>query len=335
MLGVFQACSVPDDTHLPRDIAAPSLEEAIAALAEDGAPGADLARLRALTHLLGAQVQDRAAYCHCMDRLERAVIMDKSKRAAAQRTVRGGPRKFAPPAAGTLLKAATGTRGSRARLAVLSQLIPEADRRRFPDVNVQSDPRTLVSKVTGTVDVKAKPRELAAMIDPRRWKEFNPIFRVSDPVESPRGNEPGKDWSGVLYEDVVFEMNDSTTGRFENLLNVSFTVKDERSRTNYGLYRAITSQIWLLGRPGGIDVNRGFWEARALGDGWTQMKVLKELRFTDATPRDTGSLGPWDFGHTMNYMAPAILGMWIDALLSAAAELSDAWSTATAPPLAS
>jgi hypothetical protein len=142
--------------------------------------------------------------------------------------------------------------------------------------------------------------------------------------EAADSNGAGTSGSGILYEDVLCEWSEATTGRFRNLLNIGFTVAPKRIEASSTLHRSLTSQLWLVERPGGIDVDSGAWTAIGdPGDEWTKLQLVKRLRFTDATARDADPTGPWDLGQTMNYLAPAFLGMWVDAVFQGVADRFD------------
>ncbi len=201
------------------------------------------------------------------------------------------------------------------------------------------------------------PLDYVELIDPRSWKVRNPVFldayavleeaepafrgasgrgrpdnrlpRTSrrvlfrengDPQED-EASVPGQPWhDGLFCEDVFFGMNESTGSRFRNLLGVHFEVSPQKVRVNYRLHRSMTTQLLCLERLGGIDVDSGYCEAQLLEDGQsTRFTIVKKIRFAGSTPRDCGPIGPWDDGQLMNYLAPSMLGAWIDAVLAGVA----------------
>ena len=334
MLSVFQACSASDGMAAACAPRADPLNQAITALIADRLPGAASARLRALTALLREQTQERPAHCRSVEQLADAVSADRRRAYEAVRTKSGGRRArgYPPPTGSMIMQAVRGTRGPRAERALREQLpVPKEERRKMPTTHVNYDPMTLVSEVTGSVQLRKKPQELAGIIDPRTWDDYNPVFEAAYrveldqdgavvfdnggmPVELAEPNGRGEGWTGVLYEDVSWETDGGTASRFRNLLNIRFSSSPKRVQAKYALRRCLASQLWIVERPGGIDVDSGTWTARALRGGWTELRLVKRLRFTDATVRDASPMG-WDFGQIMNYLTPAFLGMWIDAVL--------------------
>jgi hypothetical protein len=204
--------------------------------------------------------------------------------------------------------------------------------RTTPTTFVRYSPSSLTSRVTGWVEVMGKPCEFERLINPLLWAS-NPDsqFRCSyaadigrwegDPwTRPPKDHAPGD--SFVLFEDVEFRNGEATQSRFRNLLKIDRRTKCG-IRAEYCLFQSLTSQVSLVSRRGGIDVDSGCFQAvPAQEPGWTRIEVVKKLRYTDWTPRDTGPPGPWDYGQTMNYLAPSLLGMWIEAVLTEVANRS-------------
>lgn len=323
MLRVFQACCAADAAMPSHSASAAPLGPAITDLIDDTSYGAASARLRALAALLRVRAQDRPAYRHGIDALADAVHEDRRPKPQAAQDDRGE------------------RRASRGERPPLAQFVSEEERRTHGTYQLRYDPLNLVSEVTGSVQVRQPLAAVTDIIDPRCWQRYNPIFRSAyrvalgpdgtvefddrgRPREAADPNGAGKSWSGVLYEDVLCEWSEATTGRFRNLLNVGFTVAPKQIAASYALHWSLTSQLWLVERPGGIDVDSGAWAA--IGDPggeWTELKLVKRLRFTDATARDADPTGPWDLGQTMNYLAPAFLGTWIDAVFQGVIEYFD------------
>jgi len=68
-------------------------------------------------------------------------------------------------------------------------------------------------------------------------------------------------------------------------------------------------------------VDSGFAEVIAVPGSapvWWKVKAQKNLRFTDRTPGNVGLEVPVDLGIALNFLAPAMLGVFLDRSVSLA-----------------
>lgn len=226
-------------------------------------------------------------------------------------------------------RAVAGAHTSRAARcsAAMKILSPRSSNHvRNMDIEAEFDFDSLVTTVTGVAEVKRTPQQLAKLVDPRRWSEVTPAFAASYQVEQDRTGVPqyegrnpkaappsrSASWRGLLFEDVVIPVNRSTSSRYRNLLSIDLAYKGRGLNADFSLYDSLSSQILVVEMPGGVDVDSGHVSAKPLSGGWTRYEVVKHLRYSDLTPRDASPEGPWDYGQTLNYLAPALLSSFIE-----------------------
>jgi hypothetical protein len=194
----------------------------------------------------------------------------------------------------------------------------------------------LTSLVT-TVDIPSKSScdfaTLARILDPRSWS-LSPFWPASYEVElnESRGEftQPGagsslngESWSGYLFEHVEWNWNVSTVASFRNYLNIKYEVDaaSQRLRLDFALFSCEGSQLYLLEqRRRGIDVDSGFQcVAPVPGSnppgGLFQLRTVKNIRYTDLLDRQTPGQGPAGAGQFLSYLAPAVVGLWMNDLL--------------------
>lgn len=187
------------------------------------------------------------------------------------------------------------------------------------------DSVSLVTTVTVSVEVKRAIEPMAALIDPRGWATGAPLFFedsyqvVTDATGAPTfaGTTPvpspsvrlGQSWEGVFYENFRWQWNDITTSSFQNLLNMDFSVREGAIEYTFLLRECLSSTVGLLTRAGGLDVDSGFARLQQRGE-WVHVVAQKSVRFTDMTPYSVET--PIDIGQTLNYMAPSIVGGWME-----------------------
>jgi hypothetical protein len=190
----------------------------------------------------------------------------------------------------------------------------------------RQDPQTLTTMVTATALVTGTNVEpLTVGMDPRSWAGMSTWFRNVEYVDaSLRPKSPGpigeSHEPALLHEVVDIHAREGRTsmGSFENLLWVTFDVdKDTQSNKGFAtlqfsLARSIRSRLLWDDRPGGLLVNGGWTKLRCLGPGLWRITSRKVLRFADRTPR-TGREGPFDFGQSLNFLAPSTLSTWLES----------------------
>jgi hypothetical protein len=90
---------------------------------------------------------------------------------------------------------------------------------------------------------------------------------------------------------------------------------------DFALFSCEGSQLYLLEqRQRGIDVDSGFQcVAPAPGSnppsGPFRLRTVKNIRYTDLLDRQTPGQGPAGAGQFLSYLAPAVVGLWMNDLL--------------------
>jgi hypothetical protein len=194
----------------------------------------------------------------------------------------------------------------------------------------------LTSLVT-TVDIPSKSdcdfATLARILDPRSWS-LSPFWPESYEVQLSQDGEGftlpgatssqnGESWSGYLFEHVEWNWNVSTVASFRNFLNIKYEVDaaSQRLRLDFALFSCEGSQLYLLEqRQRGIDVDSGFQCVAPVPgsnppDGPFRLRTVKNIRYTDLLDRQTPGQGPAGAGLFLSYLAPAVVGLWMNDLL--------------------
>jgi hypothetical protein len=193
----------------------------------------------------------------------------------------------------------------------------------------------LVSLVT-TVDIPSQSycdfATLARVLDPRSWS-LSPFWPESYEVqlsEDRRGfsrpattNENGESWRGYLYEHVEWNWNVETVASFQNFLDINYVVDEEQQtlRLDFALYSCEGSQLYLLQQRRGIDVDSGFQCVAPVPHPAGpqvpsfRLRTLKNIRYTDLLDRQTPGQGPAGAGQFLSYLAPAVVGLWMNELI--------------------
>lgn len=205
--------------------------------------------------------------------------------------------------------------------------------------DIRFDPHTFITTAVVSAQVKRPVSDFAKQSDPRNWATVAPIaFQQSYQVQlaadgSPRQDEDGcflallpgapgasalgSSWRGKMFEDVVFAVDELQLSQFRNLLNIQFEVTRERVRMDFSLYRAVSCDVVVRELPGGLDVDDGFFSAEPVRGrkGWTQITGKKRVRFCDLTPSDSPYMEPATSGQYLNYMAPSLVGIFMDEFI--------------------
>jgi len=177
-------------------------------------------------------------------------------------------------------------------------------------IKVSYNPRTHDSTVISVGLVQKPLAKMVDDLDPYLWSKCSDFFERSEPVDpvdyQPLGGrvDNGKRWQ--MYERFVLP-----AAVFENILNICFTVTDTLISADYSLYDSLLFEFGALQLPGVLERDSGYVRARALSADWTQVSMKKTIRYRDLTP-DDGPEGGIDAGQWLNYVAPAMLGLWID-----------------------
>jgi len=194
----------------------------------------------------------------------------------------------------------------------------------------------LTSLVT-TVDIPSTSTcdfaMLARILDPRSWS-LSPFWPASYEVQlnedrgeftrpSAENSQTGESWSGYLFEHVEWNWNVSTVASFRNYLNINYEVDaiNQRLRLDFALFSCEGSQLYLLEqRRRGIDVDSGFQCVTPVPGsnppgGPFRLRTVKNIRYTDLLDRQTPGQGPAGAGQFLSYLAPAVVGLWMNDLL--------------------
>lgn len=194
------------------------------------------------------------------------------------------------------------------------------------------DLRSLVT----TVDIPSTSdcdfETLARRLDPRSWGPslFWPeVFREKlapngrELVRDLEATEPiGTSWEGFLFEHVEWNWNTHRVSSVRNHLRIKYDVKpgEQTIRLDYSLHACEGSQLFALVRNGGVDVDSGFQSVQKLpapgprGERF-ELRTVKNVRFSDLLDRRFPNQGPAGAGQALSYLAPAIVGLWMNALL--------------------
>ena len=269
-------------------------------------------------------------------------LVSTTRDAVAAELTRSIPKKFTPCNVGVLLD----SRGySTAVHNVLSNNVlgGPACSQKNADTDVDFDVNTLVSTATTTIEVQRHFADLAKIMDPRGWRELGPDYfahsykakEVNGTVQYKDDGNPepdvgttapiGTDWSGVLFEQFEWNWNDLSLSQFRNLLRIKFEVDHtqgaEHLHLEYSLIQCLDSMVGYDEQDGGLDVDSGFADVIGIGGSapptW-QVTAQKKLRFTDRTPGNVGLEVPVDLGMALNFLAPAMIGIFLDRSVSLA-----------------
>lgn len=209
--------------------------------------------------------------------------------------------------------------------------------------SAEYDPNTLITTAKVHVRVKRPLWELVRLLRPAGWADsapdyFQSTYWVANKGENPvvdqdaSGRPEGrplsqqpdfdtytggdKSFEGVFYENFEWDWTVTTLSAFRNFLNTSYAATDETIDLEFSLRRCLQSQVGPMRRSGGLDVDSGYTRARLGADGWIDVEAIKNVRFTDLTDSNSDA-GPMDPGLYMNYLAPSIVGSWMDQLVYA------------------
>lgn len=210
---------------------------------------------------------------------------------------------------------------------VLATLMPVHHASEPADQHTTSnlDIRTMTTTVGVTTSGTGDFQRLAEWMDPRSWRA-SPFWLASykaikvgnrfvpDPDQPPIG----RSWKGYFYEYVQWAHNESVVSAFQCYLDVAYGVDFERRRIDLGfsLYTCAGSMLLERIAVGGVEVDSGRSAATPLDDaGCFRISALKRIRYSDLVTRSTPNQGGDGAGQTLNYMAPAVVALWMDDLV--------------------
>jgi hypothetical protein len=185
-----------------------------------------------------------------------------------------------------------------------------------------------------TVDIPSTSNlpfgQLATALDPRSWSK-SPFWPQSVQVipdktgldftlaaETPQRGQP---WDGFLFEEVEWNWNTSTVSTFRNFLKLDFQVDEPNQKIDltFSLHSCEGSELYALVSKRGVDIDFGSQRVGppgAGGAGLSRMRTVKNVRFSDTLNRRTPFEGAAGSGAMLVYLAPALVGLWMNDLLS-------------------
>lgn len=210
---------------------------------------------------------------------------------------------------------------------VLATLLPAAAESApaAPVTTSSLDIRTMTTTVGVTTEGTGDFQRLAEWMDPRSWRS-SPFWLASYKAIRvggrfvPDPNQPplGRSWKGYFYEYVQWAFNESVVSAFQCYLDVAYEVDVERRRIDLGfsLYTCAGSMLLERIAVGGVEVDSGRSTARPLDEaGRFRISARKCIRYSDLVTRSTPNQGGDGAGQTLNYMAPAVVALWMNDLV--------------------
>src|SRR5438046_1876196 len=178
-------------------------------------------------------------------------------------------------------------------------------------IKVSYNPRTHDSTVISVGLVQKPLAKMVDDLDPYLWSKCSDFFERSEPVDpvdyKPLGGRVAA--NGEVWQ--MYERFALPGAVFENILNIRFTVSATEILAKYWLFDSLLFEFGALQLPGVLERDSGYVRAREIRSNWTKVSMKKTIRYRDLTP-DDGPEGGIDAGQWLNYVAPAMLGLWID-----------------------
>jgi hypothetical protein len=201
---------------------------------------------------------------------------------------------------------------------------------------VRAGPESTLDLVTLTTTVNIPSTsnlpfdQLATALDPRNWTQ-SPFWQQSVQVEpdesgtdftlTTRKPQLGQPWDGFLFEHVEWNWNTSTVSSFRNFLKLGFQVDVPKQTIDmtFSLHSCEGSQLYALVSKRGVDIDFGIQSVQPPGPdgaGLLELRTQKNIRFSDTLNRRTSFEGGVGSGALLVYLAPALVGLWMNDLLS-------------------
>ena len=194
--------------------------------------------------------------------------------------------------------------------------------------------------VTARALFSRTPDVIAKLFDPRSWGtcfdcfETTRVDRRADGAYVPHTPDPdqiGQPWDPATVPHLISErvtIEDSAGGSnvFTNVLSVTlFEVSATHARLEFDLRESTGLDIPSLGvdMPTCVDIDKGHMDASLLvgpgtGGPWSQVEVVKTVQFVDIDQGGGSNPLGLDGGELLNYLAPAILCLWLEDLTQGA-----------------
>jgi len=200
---------------------------------------------------------------------------------------------------------------------------------------VRAGPESTLDLVTLTTTVNIPSTtnlpfdQLATTLDPRNWTQ-SPFWQQSVQVEpdesgtdftrTTRKPQLGQPWDGFLFEHVEWNWNTSTVSSFRNFLKLGFQVDVPKQTIDmtFSLHSCEGSQLYALVSKRGVDIDFGIQSVQPPGPGGAgllELRTQKNIRFSDTLNRRTSFEGGVGSGALLVYLAPALVGLWMNDLL--------------------
>lgn len=194
--------------------------------------------------------------------------------------------------------------------------------------------------VTARALVSRTPEQIAKLFDPRSWGSCFDHFDTQRVDEKPTGGykphypdpDPiGQPWDPTTVPHLIKELisiEDDSGGAnlFENVLKLPlFEVTPSHARLEFDLKESTLLKIpsLALTAPACVSIDKGYMDATQLiapgpNGPWSQVEVVKTVQFVDITQQGGNNPFGLDPGEFLNYLAPAILCLWLEDLTQGA-----------------
>jgi hypothetical protein len=200
------------------------------------------------------------------------------------------------------------------------------------DCGATFDPSTFVSGALAWESGKGNLELLPALVDPRGWTRV-PFWLAATPVKRQDGRWVARDelppigcsWAGPMFEYVVFNADGGTASAFQVILDVDFRVTRENGKITdihleFSLREPLGNMQLMRVATGGMEIDSGdsttdIGVTDPKGMTPVTLSFSKSVRFTDILTRSTPGQGAPGAGNTLNTNSPAMLAVWMQALV--------------------
>lgn len=200
---------------------------------------------------------------------------------------------------------------------------------------------TLLTRVNIESNSNRSIEKLAEVLDPQNWTcspfwvdayrveldkkthQFNPTSQISPASKVPIGQS----WHGHFYEHIEWNWNLATVSSFKNYLIVDYLVNTPDPKEpnepiikfDFSLHSCAGGRLYALELDRGVDADWGhqyvkFPPSAQAGPPW-RIITEKNVRFSDILARGMPFEGLPGAGQLLTFMAPAIVGLWMNDLL--------------------
>jgi hypothetical protein len=196
---------------------------------------------------------------------------------------------------------------------------------------VVQDADTLTTTATATTLVMTKDFDrLTDTIEPSHWARESDVFLRSRYVTDDSAGAPktvarsstGHEATELLEEQVIVTsgVDPAPVAEFHNVIKIgAYRIEPPvagevsgRVDMTYSLGRCLRSRYLWDTRPGGILLDEGYIKVRPVAPDVWRLTVRKIIRFADRT-RPSRTDDAFDFGQTLNYIAPGAMTWWLQS----------------------